>query len=217
MNYIDWANVLFSIENKLNLSLDRARTPDPESVSLGSIAKDIENDENEDSEIAEDAMITDEADDAEQGEIEADAVEDDVPDLSSLKEESDDDIFSSLSGSEDSDSEIFNSSESSDVEIEENNIESKMAEPYADIDKKIEQGIDEIVPLDDITDFDFSEIQKHNPNNKENFSWPLSSDTIKDFVPPKVIPEMSPNTLKEALKKRNIKLSLRRELFLKEI
>ena len=42
MNYVDWANVLFSIENKLNLSLDRARTPDPESVSLGSIAKDIE-------------------------------------------------------------------------------------------------------------------------------------------------------------------------------
>ena len=42
MNYIDWAEVMFSIENKLNLSLDRARTPDPESVTLGNIAKDIE-------------------------------------------------------------------------------------------------------------------------------------------------------------------------------
>ena len=42
MNYVDWASVLFSIETALNLSLDRARTPDPESVSLGSIAKDIE-------------------------------------------------------------------------------------------------------------------------------------------------------------------------------
>ena len=191
-----------SEENEENGENSESEIPfdDEENFDISEIAKDIENDENEDSEIAEDAMITDEADDAEQGEIEADAVEDDVPDLSSLKEESDDDIFSSLSGSEDSDSEIFNSPESSDVEIEENNIESKMAEPYADIDKKIEQGIDEIVPLDDITDFDFSEIQKHNPNNKENFSWPLSSDTIKDFVPPKVIPEMSPNTLKEALK-----------------
>lgn len=42
MNYIDWAEVMISIENELNLSLDRARTPDPESVTLGQIAKDIE-------------------------------------------------------------------------------------------------------------------------------------------------------------------------------
>ena len=42
MNYIDWAEVMISIESELNLSLDRARTPDPESVTLGQIAKDIE-------------------------------------------------------------------------------------------------------------------------------------------------------------------------------
>ena len=42
MNYIDWANVLFSIENKLNLSLDKARTPDPEAVTLRELAEDIE-------------------------------------------------------------------------------------------------------------------------------------------------------------------------------
>ena len=42
MNYIDWADVLFSIETKLNLSLDRARTPDPENVTLKQVANDIE-------------------------------------------------------------------------------------------------------------------------------------------------------------------------------
>ena len=42
MNYVDWASVLFSIETELNLSLDRARTPDPEAVTLGQIAQDIE-------------------------------------------------------------------------------------------------------------------------------------------------------------------------------
>ena len=42
MNYIDWADVIFSIEAELNLSLDKARTPDPESVTLKEIARVIE-------------------------------------------------------------------------------------------------------------------------------------------------------------------------------
>ena len=42
MNYIDWADVMYALEEKLNASLDRARTPDPESVTLKQIAQDIE-------------------------------------------------------------------------------------------------------------------------------------------------------------------------------
>ena len=42
MDYIDWAEIIYSLETELNLSLDRARTPDPESVTLKEIAKDIE-------------------------------------------------------------------------------------------------------------------------------------------------------------------------------
>lgn len=143
-------------------------------------------------------------------------VEDEEPSLSALSEESSVDIFADMpTDSVDENSaenaenpaEIVESAKNEDMDFFVSPVSAETPTEVADIqemqdsvEEKVEKSIDEIVPLDDVTDFDFSEIQQHTPSEEENFSWPLVSDPVKDFTPPNVLPMINSASLQEALK-----------------
>ena len=129
-----------------------------------------------------------------------------VPSLSTLAEDSGDDIFSVLdseeSAEEDSESEEQSAPDENAVATESMQVVSEIAAEAPmthNIHNDVEKSIDEIVPLEDVTDYDFSEIQKHDEQS-EDFSWPLEADPVKDFTPPPIISAINTAGIQEALK-----------------